>query len=183
MFVRSLILSVFAVLFIAPKAQAQWLFSPTFTYESSEVKPDSGAATKQTFTAIHARVGYILSNRFYVGGIYEQETWNSGGTFSPKITGFGPSVGYVSEKGFNVILHYLYGAQYEQSTTFKRTAGAGPQIDVGYSFELNSTFALGPQITYRSVTFSKSETNGVENDDDKITYTDLRPMIALFVKF
>ncbi len=181
MSIRNLVLASLAVFFISSDAHAQWLFAPAFSYRSTEYKDDDGDTTKSSVMQIHPRLGYRLSNQFYVGGVYEQETTDVAGTSDPKLSIYGPSVGYY-EKNFFAMAHYLLMGEYKLSSTSSWIEGSGPQLDIGYVMELNSTFSLGPQFTYRSIEFKKLKVNGAESDISW-TITEIFPMIAIFAHF
>lgn len=175
---RVLWLAVLMVLFVGVKAQAagagEWLFSPAIYYYSSKTKGGSESTSQK----IHARVGYKFGDLLYGGGIYQTEKNTSGGSTTNEWTGYGPSIGLVG-KNFFGILHYLFNVETGAPGGTKLIEGTGPQIDIGYQLELNSTFGLAPQLTYRSITWKKTSGGGTTDSG----LTEIYPMIALVVHF
>lgn len=64
----------------------------------------------------------------------------------------------------------------------KYTGGKGPQIDVGWVFPLSAYFAIGPQITWRSVEFDKLESSTASVDTD-FKSTSIAPYLSLWFMF
>ncbi len=176
------LLALLMVVFVSFEAHAQWVFSPAFYYASTTTKPSSGASSTSTATYIHARVGYRLTDLIYVGGIYATEKTNCGGTPCDERTGYGPSIGLMSENLYG-ILHYYVNVEDGSPSGSKRVEGTGPQIDLGYYFKMNDTFGLAPQLTWRSITWKKIKAVGGAETEDKHTESNIFPMIALFVMF
>lgn len=160
-------------------AQAEIFFGPNFHYREEKVET-GGSTAKLNVTVIDARLGYVLPAGLYVGGLYNTETTKSG-SFEEKGSHYGPSVGYVT-KNFNVIASYYMGGERSYTGGVKRIEVSGPQVDLGYMFDLGSGTLLGPQLSWRSIEYAKVKANGLEAAD-KYKLTEIRPMIALAFMF
>ncbi len=175
----ALFVAVSALLFAPVTAQAGFVLGPSLLYNETKVE-NGGTTGKTTVTAIDVRAGYLFPQGLFLGGIYNNETVKSGG-FEQKGVHYGPSVGYVA-KSFNFIASYLMAGELSYSGGSKRIEPTGPQLDVGYVFDVGSNLSVGPQITWRSLEYAKAEAGGVKVAD-KYKVTEIRPMVALLFVF
>ena len=178
---KFLILASVSLLIFSSYGQAQVVFSPGLAYLSDTQEQTDPTSSNVETSQLRAdiRLGYILPMGLYVGGMYAYNSVDVNGTDS---TGFlaGPSVGYHSMMGFYTMLTYhILG---ETGDTTKFTGAKGPPVDIGWVFPLTSSFALGPQITYRSVEFDKIETAGSSIDTD-LKQTSIAPYLSLWFMF
>ena len=102
------------------------------------------------------------------------------GSYNQKGFAAGPTVGYSHYSGFYTLFTYFLMAEFKVDSTNTFTDGMGPQVDIGWAFPLTSSFHIGPQITYRSITFDKQDPGAVSVE---ITRTDLVPAINLWFNF
>jgi len=176
-----LILSIFG---LASTASATIVFSPGVSYSSNDTDTGSGTSSGSELL-LDVKLGYIFPMGFYVGGIYHNASNSAGSAVNDeKATAFGPSVGYFSPMGFYVTGHYFLVAERNDYGVAGGDAseGTGPQVDLGWVFPLTSVFSMGPQLTYRSLNYSKADVGGVATDID-VTRTEIRPYISLFFMF
>jgi hypothetical protein len=156
---------------------------------STEIEsPILNDKSDDTTMYINFKAGYMFDMGLYVGAVYDMYNSASGDGGEDKSTrgGYGASLGYMSEGGFSIFFSYLLAADgtYKSgSTDWKFTGGSGMIFDIGYGFEINSNFRLGPVLSYRSYTFTTLDNNGTEVDIDKWTETEIFPMVGLFFNF
>lgn len=169
-----------SICFFATAAQAELILSPALSYEERKIEDASGT-TKTTETTVDVRAGYSYPGGFYIGGIYNSENTKIDASYDEKGTHYGASVGYVS-KTWNMIGSYIFGGERTYTGGVKRIDVSGPQVDLAYMFDLSGGAMLGPQLTWRSIEYTKVEFAGVKTDS-KYKITDVRPMIALMFMF
>ncbi len=172
-------------LFMALPAQAQFVFSPTFSYREDKTETSAGTSDRKE-TVFNFRMLYQLGGGLAVGGLYGIDTIDSGGGSTEKATAYGPSIGYLPQgAGFNLVGTYLVFAERENKSSSSTTMykdGKGLQIDAGYAMTVGS-FGLGPQLTWRSIEYKKVQVNGGTDSSTSLKRTEIRPMIALFFHF
>lgn len=171
------------ILFVSSVANAQFVISPNISYTSTKFEGTQNAVTasESTSTLIDARVGYIMPMGLYLGGMYSSISGNNG------VSGYqaGPSVGYHSMSGFYGILTYHLMGQYDTETTGGDTIfknASGPQVDIGWIVPVTSMFYVGPQVSWKSIKYTKASVAGVEGDSDQ-KITSLQPYISFWFMF
>ncbi|MCB0378311.1 MAG: hypothetical protein KDD33_07450 [Bdellovibrionales bacterium] len=184
------ILMIFAILGLSAVAQAQIVFSPGVTYQSyDQTESQVGNTDSQVDGYIlDLRFGYLMPMGLYLGGMYSMASGlGAVGGNGDDTKGFsvGPTVGYYSMMGFYSLLTYHIMGEtektiYSQTSTF--TGAKGPQVDIGWVFPLSSFFSIGPQITWKSIEFSKIEGGGSEADTN-YKQTSIQPYISLWFMF
>lgn len=167
-----------SITFLSVIASANIVFSPGLSYLSSDVD-NNGATSESSNLRADVRLGYVMPMGLYLGGMYAHLSNDSGSSDSSGSL-IGPTVGYSSMMGFYTLLTYHIIGEVGDTTKF--TGGKGPQIDIGWVFPLSSGFAIGPQFTYRSISFDKVETGGVSTDTD-YTETTIAPYLSLWFMF
>ena len=177
------ILMVLASLILSTQALAAVVISPGVSYSTNKAEATQPNATQSESaqTVIDARLGYVLPMGLYLGGMYSLITMDDG---TDKNSGnlIGPSVGYYSMMGFYSIFTYHILGELDLDSTTKLTGAKGPQVDVGWVFPLSAYFAIGPQMTYRSVEFDKIEGTGTSIDTDN-KFTGIEPYVTLLFMF
>ncbi|MBX3019194.1 MAG: outer membrane beta-barrel protein [Bdellovibrionaceae bacterium] len=128
---------------------------------------------KDNRTHFDLKLGYLFSNSVYVGALYSNLSRNTT-TDSPSRTATGLSVGYHAASGLYFDVNYFLQAEYNVggNTTYKEGSGFG--ADFGYNIPMSSSFYLGFQLSYKSLTFKKINTISSSN-----TQTELAPMFNL----
>ena len=99
------------------------------------------------------KLGYLMSNGLYLGVLSSSATSNDG-TGALAGTGLAAAVGY-HMNGFMVDLNYFLSGTQELSSTSKYTSGSGIGLDFGYNHMLSSSFYLGVELSYKSLSFAK----------------------------
>ncbi len=162
-------------LLLTTVSQAAVVFSPAVSYLSFETE-EGGVSSESSVTYVDARLGYILPMGIYLGGMYAIENNENNSSYYG-----GLSVGYYNS-GFSLIGTYHLLGEYDPDGASKYTGASGIQVDLSYAFMVASNFALGPQISYRSVEYDKLEVSGVEFDSTR-KETQILPMINLWFMF
>lgn len=130
------------------------------------------ATTAESKAAIYdVKLGYLGSSGFYWGGLYTSRSSDVGGS-STSGSATGASVGYVGSMGFYVMGHYILSAT--QGTNYKE--GSGMQADLGYMTAINGSFIVGVELTYRSISYKKDETN---TNLDHYKHDEVMPLLTL----
>lgn len=166
--------------FVSLSAQAGAVFAPAYSYSQQSVETN-GNSSDSKVTSLDLRLAYLDKSGLYLGGMYAMANGSSDSA-SSKTTAIGPSVGFNAKNGFFVIFTYFLTAQHKITDGPKYTDGMGPQIDLGWIFPLTESLFLGPQMTYRSINYTKSETGGVSATTDT-TYQSTVPYITMWYKF
>ena len=171
-----------AVLLSPSTASAQIVFSPSISYITDEIEVN-GASAEDNRMFADFRLGYLHSSGLFLGGMYSMAKY-SNGTTSANGFSVGPTLGFSHYSGFFALFTYYIMAEQDnrQDVTQKLTDGMGPQIDIGWAFPITASFHLGPQITYRSVTYDKLETGGASQDIE-FTQSHILPAINLWFNF
>lgn len=170
---------IFALVCYFPLSSAELIFSPSLFYKTFE-DDYSGTKDEITETYYDVRLGYVLPSGLYFGGIYSGMTRDRSNN-EYKRSSYGGSLGYY-QAGWFLMLHYFITSEYEIAADTKYIEGSGFQGDVGYWFNMASQFYIGPQLSYRTLSYDKIESNGVEASSD-LKSTDLLPFISLALIF
>ena len=168
--------------FIATPALAQFVVSPGIGYYSDKSEINN-TESESTETRLDARFGYVLPMGLYLGGTYSyfnQENCSGSTCTDGGGNMLGPTIGYYSMRGFYTL--FTYHITGEAGDDPKFTGAQGPQVDVGWVFPLSSFFAIGPQLTWRSIEYDKVETSGVSQDTD-LKNTSIAPYVSLWFMF
>lgn len=136
---------------------------------------DNFGDSKDQRTILDAKLGYLMDNSIYVGGIYSSFSQNTG-TSSPSRTATGVTLGYHGDNGFFFDLNYYLMATYNSGGSSEFKNGSGFGADFGYNVMVSSNVYLGLQVSYRSVTYKKVSTGSTEVDRQN-TVTDLYPLL------
>jgi hypothetical protein len=165
--------------------KAGFQINPSVMYSFADTTEGTTAGIATTRADVG--LGYKFSGPFYVGGTYSYYSAAGTGSTTGKdtATGYGPTVGLQS-KGFRLHVTYFVGGSREDdlgNSLTKYTSGSGYAAAISYLFNVSSSFALGPELTYRSIKYTKKQVGaGAETSVDH-TDTDLSPYIALSFKF
>ena len=176
---KKLVLAI-AVLIVGTWAHAQVVFSPGISYNDWE-RNDGTTTSKIARTTIDLRLGYTLPMGFYFGGMYtiENDTLGSTDVSTDRI---GATVGYHNPMGFTALFTYHLVGNSDIGTG-ELSGGSGMQFDLAWVFPLASSFSLGPQLTYRSIEYSKFTATGSAEVDTDYTDTQIVPYINLWFMF
>lgn len=169
-------LVVLGLLMTVVTAQAEIVFSPSFSYFKEEVE-SSGVTSETEMSTYDFKLGYLGGSGLFLGGMYQMR---SSGDLDGSAAG--PTLGFSHYSGFYALFTYFVMATQDLDATTELTDGMGPQIDVGWVFPITRVFMLGPQITYRSIGYDKVESGGISADAD-VTQSTILPYITLWFRF
>ncbi|MCJ8277214.1 MAG: hypothetical protein HRT44_06405 [Bdellovibrionales bacterium] len=171
------ILIILASLIMASSAWGSIVFAPGLIYESVDTE-NNGVSSSSDRLNLDLKFGYVLPMGLYLGGMYNMDQYGD----DLEANSIGATVGYYSMMGFYSLFTYHFMGERDVNATTKYTGAAGPQIDIGWVFPLSSFFAIGPQLSYKSLEFSKIEVGSVETDtNDKRTV--IEPSVSLWFMF
>lgn len=178
------LISIAFCLLIAVPAMAEFVIAPGISYGETTTTQSTPGTSDVTVgeTRIDVKVGYILPMGLYLGGMYADISENQNGVKN-KGNLIGPSIGYYSMMGFHALLTYhIMGSMETAGGAAEYTGGKGPQVDIGWVFPLSTYFAIGPQMTWRSIEFDKLEGGGLSFDTDE-KRTSIVPYLSLWFMF
>lgn len=153
------------------------IFHSTHKYDFTDIGGGTGNGTQLNYDL---GFGYALASGLYLGGIYGI-VGEDDGTNDVSSNYLGVSVGYRSS-GWQLTAHYFLSAEDELSSTSQLTGGRGIGVDFAYLWSINATFAIGPQLTYRSLKYTKYETGGTETTVD-VTNSYSLPYLVFALNF
>lgn len=163
--------------FMVIAAQAEIVFAPAASYLKIEDENAAGAVSEIEITNYDFKLGYVHASGLYLGGMYQMTTLNNDDGYS-----VGPTLGFNHYSGFYALFTYFLVAEQDLDPSTTLTAGMGPQVDIGWVFPVTHTFFIGPQISYRSISYDTVDANGVESDTD-YTRTNMLPYVSLWFRF
>lgn len=136
------------------------------TFKGDAFTPES----RDNRTYADIKFGYLMSNSIYLGVIHSTMSVSTG-TDSPSRSATGLSVGYHGN-GLFADLNYFLQSEYKFSSTSAMKEGSGFGLDFGYNIPMSSSFYMGVQLTYKSISYKKIESVTSAN-----TFTEMLPMI------
>ncbi|MCB0342242.1 MAG: hypothetical protein H6626_04760 [Pseudobdellovibrionaceae bacterium] len=171
--ISALALTVAIMGFTAEQSEAYmgFHFNPAFNYQQQATSGDWGSADSNTLE-YSLKLGYGLPSGLYLGAIMDGHS-NTVNDQPVGPTGYGVSIGYHSG-GFFLQAHYFLSATYQTGAS-NDYSGTGIGVDFGYYFMVASNFALGPQLDYRTWTYTEDENNNTFNNG----LSALQPKIGL----
>lgn len=166
---------VISVLFFTSTASASFILAPGFGYMKTGSKNDA-TDTETTTTYLNLKFAYDMEG-WALGVAYDSFSSDDGST-ETTVTGTGLYVGYLWSS-WNVGLEYYLTSSYDSgSTTYE---GSGMGFNFGYMIDAGG-WKLGPQIVYRSHTFTE-DSNGNAVPGGDLTITHLNPQFQAWFMF
>lgn len=162
-------------------ASAGLIFSPSVFYKNYTDEFGAGNKVETTETFYDIKLGYALSNGLYFGGLYSGMTRDQNDVKQSR-SSYGASLGYVSG-GWFLMGHYLLSSEYKIGSDVTYTGGTGFQADLGHWFRIANQFFIGPQVTYRTWTYSDLKTDSGTQSASGVKGSELLPFISLAVMF
>jgi hypothetical protein len=181
--------TAFVVFFTSALADASILFGPSFSYQSVKSTDNTGlagGAQNSSVLGVDGKLGILIEGTvFYIGGLYSYESTTASST--AKVTGaaYGPTVG-IFNGAFALLGTYILSADRTYSVSgsdSKISGGTGFRVDMSYVAGLTGSIGVGPQLTYRSIKYTKSTpAGGIENSN---TYEEssIYPSIIFWFRF
>jgi hypothetical protein len=173
---------------LSTQALASYQFSLATSYitRKANVEVGSEVVSEETRQPMEIKFGTVLSNKVYLGGIYNigtrtVKTTNNENT--EKLTAYGATLGY-DAGGWLVHLSYYLSAELDLGTDNNRKyiEGSGFQLDIGLKFKAWSIYVV-PQIAYSSLSYKTRDTNGTEVDVDSSDFGGIIPQVAFMYEF
>jgi hypothetical protein len=130
-------------------------FGVYYGQSEATANPSTNNEWKDNTSVYDCKLGYILDEGIYVGGVYSARTLSTSSTNTPSTTGSGGGVGtgFFWGNGFHLRGFYHFNEVYGE---YKN--GTGFQADIGYMMNMSSNFHIGFLISHRQVTFTENRT-------------------------
>lgn len=159
------------------------LFLPQWAFAGFILNPSLGlyrADTDNSVTQLELRVGYAFDFGLYLGGFYDLGSQK----FVEDADEFygGVHVGYECHGIYGLVGYVIAGDQDLNTGGIKYTGATGMVATLGYRALLTEDVYLGPELTYRSVSFEDEEIQGVAADTSRHDRV-IIPSIAVQFKF
>ncbi len=159
------------------------LLLPQFSQAYFSLNPSLGfykAGNDDSVSQLELRIGYAFDFGLYLGGFYDLTSQK----FVEDADEFygGIHVGYEYGGAYALVGYVLAGDQDLNSGGIKYTGARGLQVTAGYRLLITEDVYLGPELTYRKVSFEDQETQGVAGPTSRYD-TVLIPSVALLFKF
>jgi hypothetical protein len=154
-----------------------------FTTEGGN--PPNNPNTTVTRELLDALFGYHF-NLFFIGANYSYDaivtSGNNSATSTDSFRGYGADFGIITQ-GVELIFTYYFMGNGTRlggipGSVVDYTNGSGYQIRLGYLFDVGSGWAIGPSLTYKSLTYSTTN-----NISANFTYTTLVPEASVKYNF
>jgi hypothetical protein len=158
-------------------AEAEIVFSPSVSYFKTKDESNGATAGESEVKAYDFKLGYLDGSGLFLGGMYSMISYDDNDGKA-----FGPTLGYSHYSGFYALFTYFLVAEQDISATQTLVEGMGPQIDVGWVFPITRMFMIGPQISYRSISYDKIDNSGTESTLD-YSRSQIMPYISLWFRF
>lgn len=155
--------------------------------------------TEKLYFSSETGLGYILGDWFYLGGVFnltlvKEKVGSSGSetTHDETFQFYGPSIGWMGDNRFFVILHYFAYAEHRDqvtnpngSTSTNARTGTGFGLNVGYTFPMGS-FEIAPVLAFKNINYvnCKDPSSGATSTcNPTVTQTELTPYLTLLFNF
>jgi hypothetical protein len=135
---------------------------------------------KTSNTYYDLKIGYLVGDGLYLGGIYSVHNEDSGGA-EWKRSLYGVTVGYHNSGWYLDGSYFIDGQLDGGAIEFKKASGIG--VDSGYRSLVSSNFFLGVQGSYKNFTFKEYTASGTTVVVDNKVKSELYPMLTLGVIF
>lgn len=165
-----------------PEVSANGMYLITNTVNGS-------TTTTSNRTLLDGVLGYRFSNNLFLGGTYDYDTTSSSmtGSSDTNITiGSYGVTGGLDTGNFYLLGTYFIGSEYDftvGSIKTAETSGSGFQATIGYRFNVNSHFAIGPQFSYRSLSYTTEQVGSAPSTSVSSSSTAFLPYINFTYTF
>lgn len=168
----------FAILLFLPQlSMAGFALNPTYgVYQTDR---------NSTMSQVELRVGYKFDFGLYLGGFYNlvsQSYFKSPVNSASEDYYLGVQVGYEYNGIYGLAGYVVNGDQDMNSGGTKYSGAHGFQMTLGYRLPIVEDIYLGPELTYRKVSFKDIEVSGVASSANRHDAV-LIPSIALYFAF
>ncbi len=149
---------IFCIALLAPQISlAGFSLNPSYSW----YRTDTGTSQSQ----FELRVGYAFENGLYVGGFYDLVSQKFVELSSDYYVGV--HVGYECHGAYGLLGYVVNGDQDMTSGGVKYSGASGVQFTAGYRLLLTEDVYLGPEITYRKVSFKDREISGLAGETNR----------------
>lgn len=170
-------LVILGIFFSVVSAHAEIVFAPAVSYLKVEEEADGVSTGETELSSYDLKLGYVHNSGLYLGGMYQMSKRNDDKGFAA-----GPTLGFSHYTGFYALFTYFLVAEHDQVSPVQWTDGMGPQVDVGWVFPITHMFFIGPQVSYRSITYDKVEGPGGSTNFEN-TRSQVLPYVSLWFRF
>lgn len=158
---------------------------PQITFAGFALNPSYGVYKtdrENNMSQLELRVGYKFDFGLYVGGFYNvvSQKYLTPETSSDYFLGL--QAGYEYHGLYGLAGYVLDGDQDMDSGGTKYSGAHGLQLTFGYRLPLMEDVYLGPEITYRKVSFKDKEISGLASTVSRYDET-IIPSIAVYFAF
>ncbi len=159
------------------------LLAPQIVFAGFSLNPSYGVyktSNQNSMSQLELRVGYEFEMGLYLGGFYSLASQKFIDDSSDYYVGV--QAGYAYKGIYGLVGYVINGDQDLNSGGVKYSGAHGLQVTAGYRALLMEDVYIGPELTYRNVSFEDIEISGLAMDasrNDEIVI----PSIALYFKF
>ena len=158
------------------------VFTPSFMVMNWEDDVSNNSISKVNATYMDFKLGYQWPSGLYIGAIYATMDRNENSVDRVR-TSYGGTLGFDSAQGIYLHGSYLISSTYKIDANDTLQSGTGLQFDFGYLFRVANILQLGPQITYRTFTYSKEQSSGVVSSVSSTKSTETLPFVVFSFTF
>lgn len=116
---------------------------------------------KLATTILNGKAGYTMANGLFFGGIYDSRADEANGSKNER-SGYGVTLGY-HNSGWFLDGSYFINSTIKLAGGTELSGGSGFGADLGRNFDLTPNIYLGLQVSYRSFTYTKTQTADATN--------------------
>ncbi|MBY0385373.1 hypothetical protein K2X05_09460 [bacterium] len=160
------------------------LLLPQITFAGFALNPTYGIykTDSESMSQLELRVGYKFDFGLYLGGFYNvvSQKYLKPETSSDYFLGL--QAGYEYHGLYGLAGYVLDGDQDMDSGGTKYSGATGLQVTLGYRLPVMEDVYLGPEITYRKVSFKDKEISGIASSVSRHDET-IIPAISLYFAF
>ncbi len=141
------------------------LLAPQIVFAGFTLNPSYGiykAGTEDNMSQLELRIGYEFDMGLYLGGFYSLTSQKFIDDSSDYYVGV--HAGYAYKGVYGLVGYVINGDQDLTSGGIKYSGAHGVQLTAGYRVLLMEDVYIGPEITYRKVSFKDLEISGIAND-------------------
>lgn len=150
---------------------------------------NGNTTTSTNQTLLDGVAGYRFSSPLFLGGLYSYDSTSSTTTNSPTstnvYTSYGATVG-LDTGDWYLLGTYIIGSEDDNTSNNIKTAytgGSGYQFSLGYRIMVTSNFGIGPEVTYRYLSYTTQQVGGAASTSATVNHTALLPYISFTYAF
>jgi hypothetical protein len=140
------------------------LLAPQIAFAGFSLNPSYGVyktGTQDSMSQLELRVGYEFEMGLYLGGFYSLASQKFIDDSNDYYVGV--QAGYVYKGVYGLLGYVLNGDQDLTSGGIKYSGAHGLQVTAGYRVLLMEDVYIGPEFTYRKISFKDIELAGIAN--------------------